>query len=107
MILGFQRAGLTARLQSKASSFVTRSVSSSLMMRGRTPHFPLYRLVLKVVAICAIASTSSLIASYSGDPVMRGISAASKRDLTIPSMAVTLVIVMVSSVSVHSAIGMA
>ena len=67
-------------------------------MKGRTSHFPPYRLVLKMVAICAIALTSLLIASYFGDPVMRGRLAASKRALTIPSMAATLVIVMASAV---------
>ena len=74
---------------------------------GEDAAFPPYRLVLKVVTIWAIASTSSSIASYLADPVMRGISAASKRALTIASMATTLVIVMASLVSVHSRIGMA
>ena len=87
-----------SRLQSKASSFVNRRVSSLLTMMGRAPHFPRYGLVLKVVAICAIALTSLSIALYSGDPVMRGRSAASKRALTITSMAATLVILMASSV---------
>ena len=44
---------------------------------GENAAFPPYRLVLKVVAIWAIASTSSLIALYLGDPMMRGRSAAS------------------------------
>ena len=87
--------------------FFTRRVLSSLTMRGRTPHFPQYILVLKVVAICAIASTISSMASYLVDPVMRGRSAASERALTIVLVAATLVIGMASSVSVHSAIGMA
>ena len=71
------------------------------------PHFPPYRLVLKVVAIWAIALTSSLMALHSGYPVMHGRSAASKRALTITSMAAALVIVMASLVLAHSAIGMA
>ena len=47
--------------------------------KGEDAAFPPYRLVLKVAAICAIASTSLSIASYLGDHVMRGRSAASKR----------------------------
>ena len=77
VILGLRRAGSTEWLQSKELWFVTRRALSLLTMRGRTLHLPPYRLVLNVVAICAIASTSSSIASYLGDPVMRGRSAAS------------------------------
>ena len=74
---------------------------------GKDAAFLPYRLVLKMVAIWAIALTSSSMASYSGDPMMRGRPAAPKRALTIASMATTLVIVMASSVSAHIAVGMA